>query len=350
MESDDNTAEVTNKVKRFLILQIWIGGLCGLLCCSIVGAMIIFAFYHYGKDLWSQTEHYWEGTFSIVASIVISIMGMGILRVHKMRSKWISKFSNIIEGSDYIDRAIELRESTTSYTSIRHWFKVKCEKYSMFFLPFVTTLREGMEAIVFVGGIGVNENTTFYSIFNSFVAAIALGSVIGVLLYRLGNTLPLTYFLIGSTVFLYLVAARLLSKGVWQFELQQFINKCGGLDVSETGHGPGSYDIKTSVWHVNCCNGELQNDGVFWMIFTAVFGWTNSATYGSIISYNLYWIVVISMVAHSMYVKKHGALFMSPLNWSWNKKLKYSRLGPDRPIEFARTSSESAHSETPLTT
>jgi len=30
-----------------------------------------------------------------------------------------------------------------------------------------------------------------------------------------------------------------------------------------------------------------------WMIFNSLFGWQNSATYGSVISYNLYWLVVI---------------------------------------------------------
>ncbi|MCV5185751.1 FTR1 family protein, partial [Escherichia coli] len=28
-------------------------------------------------------------------------------------------------------------------------------------------------------------------------------------------------------------------------------------------------------------------------IFNAIFGWTNSATYGSVIGYDLYWLVVI---------------------------------------------------------
>lgn len=39
-------------------------------------------------------------------------------------------------------------------------------------------------------------------------------------------------------------------------------------------------------------NPEL-NGGGGWGIFNAILGWTNSATYGSVISYNVYWIVVI---------------------------------------------------------
>lgn len=64
-------------------------------------------------------------------------------------------------------------------------------------------------------------------------------------------------FLIISTCFLYLIAAGLLSKAVWYFENYKWGLVIGG-DASETGSGPGSYDIDQSVWHVNCCNPELD--------------------------------------------------------------------------------------------
>jgi high-affinity iron transporter len=121
-------------------------------------------------------------------------------------------------------------------------------------------------------------------------------------MYRGGSKLNIQYFLIASTCFLYLVAAGLMSRGVWFIELQLFINKVG-QDISEMGSGPGSYDITNSVWHVNCCNS--QTDGP-WMILNALFGWQNSATYGSVISYNMYWMFVIIKVLLAQYREKHG--------------------------------------------
>lgn len=94
-----------------------------------------------------------------------------------------------------------------------------------------------------------------------------------------------------STCFLYLVAAGLFSKAVWYLEQQKWNEAVGG-DAAETGAGAGSYDIDKSVWHVNFGNPEL-NGGGGWGIFNAILGWTNSATYGSVISYNVYWITVI---------------------------------------------------------
>ena len=75
------------------------------------------------------------------------------------------------------------------------------------------------------------------------------------------------------------------------------------------------------MWHVNvsasvnwanlelnffkCCNPEI-NGGGGWGIFNALFGWTNSATYGSVISYNLYWLVVIATFLAMRYNEKNG--------------------------------------------
>lgn len=343
----------SKSIYKYFRIQIWVGGLLGLICCLILGCFILTVFYILGNDLWSVTEHYWEGTFSIVASIIISIMGIKILRVNKMQKKWKYKLSNIINNSDYINKVINQRQQSKAAT-IREKFEIWSEKYSMFILPFVTTLREGMEAIVFIGGIGINEDTNIWAIMNSFLLAVTIGSIIGILLYRSGNTLSLQWFLIISTAFLYLVAAGLFSKGVWNFELQKFIDLCNGFDVSETGHGPGSYDITKSVWHVNCCNGELQDDGAFWMIVTAVFGWTNSATYGSVISYLIYWTIVISVFQSLTYEDKHGFLPLIPIKWQ-EKRIKkrslnliqfknYSQPGGDS----SRQSIDSINSQTPL--
>lgn len=109
-----------------------------------------------------------------------------------------------------------------------------------------------------------------------------------------------------STCFLYLVAAGLFSRAVWFFENNAWNHVIGG-DASETGSGPGSYDIRQSVWHVNCCSPQI-NGGGGWGIFNSLFGWTNSATYGSVLSYNLYWIVVMISFAAMRFQEKNGRL------------------------------------------
>ena len=48
-----------------------------------------------------------------------------------------------------------------------------------------------------------------------------------------------------------------------------------------------------SVWHLDCCNPENNFDNGGWQIFNALFGWTNSATIGSVLAYSLYWVMAI---------------------------------------------------------
>jgi high-affinity iron transporter len=127
-----------------------------------------------------------------------------------------------------------------------------------------------------------------------------------IIVYRGGRETSMQIFLIISTCFLYLVAGGLFSRGVWYLENNTWNHIIGG-DASETGSGAGSYDIRKSVWHVNCCNPELGGGGG-WGIFNALLGWTNSADYGSVISYNLYWICVMIGYGLMFYREKRGAI------------------------------------------
>jgi high-affinity iron transporter len=50
------------------------------------------------------------------------------------------------------------------------------------------------------------------------------------------------------------------------------------------------------------------NGGGGWGIFNAILGWQNSATYGSVISYNVYWIAVITGFLLLRYKENTGHL------------------------------------------
>jgi high-affinity iron transporter len=80
------------------------------------------------------------------------------------------------------------------------------------------------------------------------------------------------------TNLLLLIGAGLFSKSVWFFQENAFAHLLGG-DVDDSGgDGPGSFDVRGSVWHLDCCNPENSGDTSGWDIFNAIFGWTNSAT------------------------------------------------------------------------
>ena len=116
----------------------------GLAICIVIGCGLIGAFYGLGKDRWAGTEDVWEGVFGLVAAIIISIMGAALLRISKLQDKWRVKLARQLESKDSSRGKLEGNR-----------FKLWCEKYAMFLLPFITVLREGLEAVVFIGGVSL---------------------------------------------------------------------------------------------------------------------------------------------------------------------------------------------------
>ena len=157
---------------RLNLTQIWFGTTLGLAICIIIGAGLIGAFYGLGKDKWSGTEDIWEGSFSLFASLVISVMGAALLRVSKLQDKWRVKLA----------KALEVKESTRRHGTLRTRFKLWCEKYAMFILPFITVLREGLEAVIFIGGVSLSLPATSFPL--AVVAGIACGCLIGYFIYK----------------------------------------------------------------------------------------------------------------------------------------------------------------------
>ncbi|KAE8353393.1 iron permease FTR1 [Aspergillus coremiiformis] len=275
-----------------LVKQVWIGCALGLFICLCVGAGMIGAFYGLGTNTFSATEDIWEGVLGILASLIIAIMGAALLRVSKLQEKWRLKLTKALQHRNTAD--------TPRQGRIKRWF----EKYVMFILPFITVLREGLEAVVYVGGVGLGLPATSFPL--AVFCGLLAGCLVGYLIFRGGSETSMQIFLIISTCFLYLVAAGLFSRGVWYFQNHAWGKIVGG-DASETGSGPGSYDIRQSVWHVNCCNPEIGGGGG-WGIFNALLGWTNSATLGSVIGYNLFWLCVILGYSAMIYRERKGAI------------------------------------------
>lgn len=276
------------KTYKRLRRQIWLGVGIGFFICMIAAAALIGVFYTVGTDHWGLKEFYYEGAFSLFAALIITVMGAALLRIGKMQNKWRLKLAKALESPMKVGS--------------QGWFMNFCERYAMFVLPFITVLREGIEAVVFVAGVSFSASAKAIPL-PTFVGLIC-GCLVGYLLYKGGSTAKLQLFLVASTCLLYLVAAGLFSRSVWYFENQKWNEYVGG-EAAEFGAGAGSYDIDQSVWHVNCCSPNVPNNGG-WGIFNAILGWTNSATYGSVISYNLYWLCVMIGFIVMRFHEVHG--------------------------------------------
>ncbi|KAK7204382.1 iron permease FTR1/Fip1/EfeU [Myxozyma melibiosi] len=301
-----------------LVKHVWVGSAIGLFCCLVIGGAFIGTWYSLGRDIWGSAEDIYEGVFCLIATIIISIMGLAMLRLNKLKEKWRVKIAEALEERNHYGKG---------------WFGRFSRKYAMAILPLITILREGVEAIVFVGGVSLSSPAKAFPL--PVICGLAGGILIGYLMYKGGDFVKIQFFLIVATCFLYLVGAGLFSKAVWYLEFYKWVQLVGD-GAAESGTGAGSYDIRKSVWHVNCCDPE--NDGG-WMIFNALFGWQNSATYGSVISYNIYWIAVMVAVLLFLYKEKNGYY---PGLKSWTLKRDAKKVAKRRAKMEARRAEAAA--------
>lgn len=273
VDAVQDNAEEKRKLIRKMRIQIFAGSALGLLGALAIGAAFIAVWFTQASDLWASSEDLWEGIFELIASIIIFVMGVTMLKMDRAKAKWRIKLIEAFSGK---------RTDTRTRTS----------RWILFLLPFITVLREGLEAVVFVGGVSLGEPATSIPI--AAICGLVVGLIVGFVIYTFASRSTLRIFMIVMTNLILLIGAGLFSRSIWEFEANAFA-KIVGSDVDDTGgDGPGSFDVRNSVWHLDCCNPENNYDNGGWMIFNAIFGWTNSATYGSVIGYAMYWVAVMA--------------------------------------------------------
>ena len=87
-----------------------------------------------------------------------------------MQEKWRVKLA----------KALEEKPVTTG--GRKGSFKRWCEKYAMFILPFITVLREGLEAVVFIAGVSFSSPASAVPL--PVVIGLIAGGFAGFLLYK----------------------------------------------------------------------------------------------------------------------------------------------------------------------
>ncbi|KAJ2932236.1 hypothetical protein H1R20_g4844, partial [Candolleomyces eurysporus] len=292
--TDSSTANETDaEAKRRLLIrklriQIFAGAASGLLLALGIGAAFIAIWFTKANDLWEKAEELWEGIFNLIAGVLIFVIALSMLKMDKAKKKWRSKIRRSLEG-----RSIDP--------------DVKTGQWALFILPFITVLREGLEAVVFVGGVSLGQPAKSIPI--AAIVGIICGLVIGFLIYGFASRAALTIFLVIMTNLLLLIGAGLFSRATGNFERHAFNKLLGGEAGEAVGDGPGTYKVQGNVWHLNCCNPENKTSGQGWSIFSSIFGWNNNATLGSVLSYVFYWIAVIVALVYMKFKEGRVKLF-----------------------------------------
>ncbi|KAG8742747.1 high-affinity iron permease [Ceratobasidium sp. 414] len=263
---------------RRLRWQIILGAGLGFLLALVIGAAFIAVWFIKVVDLFSAAEEIWEGVFGLIASILILVMGLAMLRMDRAKAKWKGK----------LEQAFNAQNNNASYHN-----QGRAGIRMLFMLPFVTVLREGLEAVVFVGGD--NQQAQYLSLL-SLGLLLACSWDILFMPPRQEHVCcictPSPGLLFNE---LYIRTFRLpcslnfiASSHRRRFTLQI------GRRVRETSvQRNGSYDVVGNIWHLDCCNPENKHDAKGWAVFNAILGWSNNGSLGTVLSYILYWLIAI---------------------------------------------------------
>ncbi|CAG8810513.1 18816_t:CDS:2 [Gigaspora margarita] len=210
-----------DQVRKQLKKQLWIGSLCGFGVSLLIAAAFIAVFYTVAKNLWEENESAWEGAFSLIASVVITIMALTMIRVQHWKKKWENKLQNATEA--YLER------------------HNKGSKWTLMLLPFTVILREALEG---------------------------------------SHTMSLTIFFVATTVILLFIAAGLFSIAV--YELHERINGedsktviwalncCDPEDKNEPGYWFWSIMGAIFGWRNKATVDSTVSYFVYWIVIVIV--------------------------------------------------------------------------------
>lgn len=246
----DNIVE-DRVLRRRMKKHVWLGVVTGVLLSLAAAAIFISLYYTVAKKAWESSEPLWEGILALVAVVLITIMAFSMIRVDTWRAKWEKKLAKVT--AETLNKQGEV-QSTRS-------------KYALFLLPLSIVLREGCEAVIFLGGVGLQGSGTAVPI--PAVIGAMCGILAGYLLYRGCSAVGFKWFLILSTALLLVIAAGLFAGAVHELE-----------EYTKNEH---------FIWQLHCCHQE--KDGI-WKILNAIVGWRDEATVGTLVSYICYWIFV----------------------------------------------------------
>ncbi|KAF9579205.1 high-affinity iron permease [Lunasporangiospora selenospora] len=266
---------------RRLRWHIWIGVIIGLVISLIIGGVFIAVWNTVAKNVFQAHEELWEGSFALIASFMITIMALAMLKSQDMQEKWRGKLAGSLDNIDNQGVASRSR------------------KYALLILPLITVLREGLEAMIFVGGVTFSAEAK--SIPLAAISGLLAGALVGFIIYRGGNQLTLHRFFVFSTCFLLLIAAGLFTKAIMAFEMDKW-NKIVGGDADDAG----SFDPRVNVWALSWGNPNDPNAGGY-QFLNAILGWNNIASIGTITGYCLYWVAIVFALLYMKWKRSRAA-------------------------------------------
>lgn len=251
---------------------VWAGALSGCGIALIVGVIFIIIFYVAENSVFSGNgKTVFEGLLMLLASYLITVLGFAMLKIRGYEAKWENKLQR---------QAAAQAAAQTDTTA-----NTKAGKWGIFILAFTTTIREGLEAVVFIAGVSASLPVSSIPI--PAVVGIIMGVTVGVLLYYGGKTISdISWFIYIMTGFLFLIAAGLVGKAFMAFESIGWFGYFGFPESARPWQNQLLWDKSGS------CSIDINKKWICGILY-AIFGYQDQGTAIWLFAYVGYWLEVI---------------------------------------------------------
>jgi high-affinity iron transporter len=246
---------------------VWFGALAGLGLSITIAVIFVIIYYAAQNAVFSgRGKVVFESFLFLVASYLITVLGFAMLKVKGYEQKW----------------ELKLRGATMASA------QSKSARSAVFLLAFTTTLREGLECVVFIAGTSGGVDAK--SIPLPALVGIIMGTAVGVILYYTGKKISdISWFIIIMCAFLFLLAAGMFSRAVTYWQQLGWFGYFGLPESDRPWQNQFLWDKSA------CCSQDINQNG-FFGILSALLGYTDHGTAMWLFAYFTYWLEVAIVI------------------------------------------------------
>eukprot|EP00775_Hariotina_reticulata_P003265 gene3265-3543_t len=266
--------------------QVWWGAAAGIILSCVAGGIFAAVFYLAQTRLFQGNgKLIFQGVISYLACILITYLGFAMMRFGNIEQKYMRKLDGAAHSA--VDKATQ----DISFHKSHAW--------SVFLLAASAVLREGIESVIFLAGVG--SQSSFKAIPLACLAGLVVGLAVGFLIYYSGRAIKdLKVFFIISTIVLFFIAAGQVSLGT------QFLSKVGMFGKYAAWQDELAWHYRPVADLNYCCSDEFADGKQFFVLAHAVLGYQSRPTPIILFLYCFYWACVIAAV---IYKYRNGSLF-----------------------------------------